>query len=70
MFLEFSEVPTVHLFKSELLLEHRVDVEARGRRIVSNVNNVSLISCHNDSAQVAALVFKASDLFSGVRESY
>ena len=53
MFLELSKVPVVHRLKTELLLEHRVNVEQAGL-IVSNVNNVSLVSSEDDSIDIAA----------------
>lgn len=66
MFLELSKVPVVHRLKTELLLEHRVNVEQAGL-IVSNVNNVSLVSSEDDSIDIAALFFNHVNLFGSFR---
>jgi len=67
--LEFSEVPRAHLLKAELLLEHGVHVEDRGRGGVLDVNHVTSFSCHDDRADASALALETVDLLLGAGES-
>lgn len=65
---KFSEIPGVHGFKTELFLEHRVDVE-KTEFIVLDVYNVTLVGGKNDRIQAAAVLLEGLDLLGGLRES-
>jgi len=66
--LELLEVPGVHRLKTELLLEHGVDVEKTGF-IVTNINDIAFVSCKDDGIESSALVFKCVHLLSSLGES-
>lgn len=68
VFLELFEVPAVHGLKTELLLEHRVNVEKTGL-VVTNINDISLVSCENDGIESGAVLLECVDLLSSLRES-
>ena len=65
--LELLEVPAVHGLEAELLLEHGVDVE-KTSLVVSNINNIALISGEDNSVKGGALLFESVDLLGGLRE--
>jgi len=67
--LEFSEVPRAHLLKAELLLEHGVHVEDRGRGGVFDINHVTSIGGHDDGVDVGALFLETVNFLLGVGES-
>lgn len=69
MLLELGEVPAGHLLKSELLLEHRVDVEVRRGLVVSDINKVTSVSGHDDSLDVADFSFKTGNFLRSVGET-
>lgn len=68
MFLELLEVPVVHRFKTELFLEHGVDVEKTGF-VVTNINDITLVSCKDNGIESSALVFECVNLLSSLGEA-
>lgn len=68
MLLEFGEVPAIHGFKTELLLEHGIDIEET-KLIILNVDNVAFVGGKNDGVKAAAVLFEGLNLLSGLREA-